>query len=183
MKKHFLLSPNGMKKAIRHMAFEIIEKYGDKNPILVGLRNHGVPIAERINREIVEIAGRSYTFGILDMTLYRDDLITLSRSPIVKPTKLPERLEDRMVILIDAVVDDGRRIRAALDALIDFDRPQKVVVAALLDTVEQRDRDMPIYVEITGAKRVVAPGQKVKVELEELDDRDAVVDASELALA
>ncbi len=115
-----------MNRAIRRMAIEIVEKNrGLDDLMIVGIRSRGVPIGERMAKEIEQMEGQPCPFGILDITLYRDDLTTIAPQPVVKPTKLPEPIDDKIIVLVDDVLYTGRTVRAALDALIDFGRPKR----------------------------------------------------------
>ena len=101
VKKRLLDGPR-MHRAIRRMAIEILEKNrGTDDLMIVGIRSRGVPIGERIAKEIEEMEGHPVPFGIIDITLYRDDLTTIAPQPVVKPTKLPEPIDDKIVVLVD----------------------------------------------------------------------------------
>jgi pyrimidine operon attenuation protein/uracil phosphoribosyltransferase len=172
VKKRLLDGPR-MNRAIRRMAIEILEKNrGTDDLIIVGIRSRGVPIAERISKEIEEMEGHPVSSGILDITLYRDDLTTIAPQPVVKPTKLPEPIDDKIVVLVDDVLYTGRTVRAALDALIDFGRPKAVMLAVLID---RGHRELPIHADVIG-KTVPTDAQEViKVKLVETDGEDEVL--------
>src|SRR5947207_14633272 len=111
--KKRLLDSARMTRAIRRMAIEILEKNrGTDDLMIVGIRSRGVPIGERIAKEIAEMEGHPVPFGIIDITLYRDDLTTIAPQPVVKPTKLPEPIDDKIVVLVDDVLYTGRTVRA-----------------------------------------------------------------------
>src|SRR5688500_20180021 len=95
-------------------------------------------------REIEQMEGQAVPFGILDITLYRDDLTTIAPQPVVKPTKFPEPIDDKIVVLVDDVLYTGRTVRAALDAPIDFGRPKAVQLAVLID---RGHRELPIHAD------------------------------------
>lgn len=162
-----------MNRAIRRMAIEIVEKNrGIDDLMVVGIRSRGVPIAERIAREIELMEGPGVPFGILDITLYRDDLTTIAPQPVVKPTKLPEPIDDKIIVLVDDVLYTGRTIRAALDALIDFGRPKQVMLAVLID---RGHRELPIHADVVGKMVPTDAEEVIKVKLTETDDEDEVL--------
>ena len=171
--KKRLLDGARMTRAIRRMAIEIVEKNrGTTDLIIVGIRSRGVPIGERIAKEIESMEGRPVPFGILDITLYRDDLTTIAPQPVVKPTKLPEPIDDKIVVLVDDVLYTGRTVRAALDALIDFGRPRKVMLAVLVD---RGHRELPIHADVIGKTVPTDANEVIKVKLVETDGEDEVL--------
>ena len=171
--KKRLLDAARMNRAIRRMAIEIVEKNrGIDELMIVGIRSRGVPIGERMAKEIEQMEGQPVPFGIIDITLYRDDLTTIAPQPVVKPTKLPEPIDDKIVVLVDDVLYTGRTVRAALDALIDFGRPKAVQLAVLID---RGHRELPIHADVVG-KIVPTDAQEViKVKLLETDGEDEVL--------
>jgi pyrimidine operon attenuation protein / uracil phosphoribosyltransferase len=172
VKKRLLDGPR-MHRAIRRMAIEILEKNrGTEDLIIVGIRSRGVPIAERMAKEIEEMEGHAVSTGILDITLYRDDLTTIAPQPVVKPTKLPEPIDDKIVVLVDDVLYTGRTVRAALDALIDFGRPKAVMLAVLID---RGHRELPIHADIIGKTVPTDADEVIKVKLVETDGEDEVL--------
>ncbi len=172
VKKRLLDGPR-MNRAIRRMAIEILEKNrGTQDLIIVGIRSRGVPIAERMAREIEEMEGHAVSSGILDITLYRDDLTTIAPQPVVKPTKLPEPIDDKIVVLVDDVLYTGRTVRAALDALIDFGRPKAVMLAVLID---RGHRELPIHADVIGKTVPTDADEVIKVKLVETDGEDEVL--------
>ena len=171
--KKRLLDGARMHRAIRRMAIEIVEKNrGIKDLLIVGIRSRGVPIGERIAKEIGEMEKAEVPFGILDITLYRDDLTTIAPQPVVKPTKLPEPIDDKVVVLVDDVLYTGRTIRAALDALIDFGRPRSVMLAVLID---RGHRELPIHADVIGKTVPTDADEVIKVRMAELDGEDEVL--------
>jgi pyrimidine operon attenuation protein/uracil phosphoribosyltransferase len=171
--KKRLLDGARMTRAIRRMAIEIVEKNrGTKDLIIVGIRSRGVPIGERIAKEIEQMEGHPMPFGILDITLYRDDLTTIAPQPVVKPTKLPEPIDDKVVVLVDDVLYTGRTVRAALDALIDFGRPRAVMLAVLID---RGHRELPIHADVIGKTVPTDADEVIKVRMAELDGEDEVL--------
>lgn len=172
VKKRLLDGPR-MNRAIRRMAIEILEKNrGTQDLIIVGIRSRGVPIAERMAKEIEEMEGHPVSSGILDITLYRDDLTTIAPQPVVKPTKLPEPIDDKIVVLVDDVLYTGRTVRSALDALIDFGRPKAVMLAVLID---RGHRELPIHADVIGKTVPTDADEVIKVKLVETDGEDEVL--------
>jgi pyrimidine operon attenuation protein/uracil phosphoribosyltransferase len=171
--KKRLLDGARMNRAIRRMAIEVVEKNrGLEHLMIVGIRSRGVPIGERIAKEIELLEGESVTFGIIDITLYRDDLTTIAPQPVVKPTKLPEPIDDKVVVLVDDVLYTGRTVRAALDALIDFGRPRAVQLAVLVD---RGHRELPIHADVIGKTVPTDAHEVIKVKLSETDGEDEVL--------
>ena len=172
VKKRLLDGPR-MNRAIRRMSIEVVEKNrGLQDLMIVGIRSRGVPIGERMAREIEQMEGEPVPFGILDITLYRDDLTTIAPQPVVKPTKLPEPIDDKNIVLVDDVLFTGRTIRAALDALIDFGRPRRVTLAVLID---RGHRELPIHADVVGKMVPTDADEVIKVKLVETDDEDEVL--------
>jgi pyrimidine operon attenuation protein/uracil phosphoribosyltransferase len=172
VKKRLLDGPR-MNRAIRRMAIEIVERNrGIENLLIVGIRSRGVPIGERILKEIEAMEGVTIPFGILDITLYRDDLTTIAPQPVVKPTQLPGRIDDKVVVLVDDVLYTGRTVRSALDALIDYGRPKAVQLAVLID---RGHRELPIHADVIGKTVPTDANEVIKVKLTETDGEDEVL--------
>ena len=171
--KKRLLDSARMNRAIRRMAIEVVEKNrGLENLMIVGIRSRGVPIAERMAREIEQMEGQPVPFGILDITLYRDDLTTIAPQPVVKPTKLPEPIDGKNIVLVDDVLYTGRTVRAALDALIDFGRPRAIQLIVLVD---RGHRELPIKADYVGKNLPTSSKQSIQVRLQEIDGADEVL--------
>src|SRR5881394_1880724 len=172
VKKKLLDGPR-MNRAIRRMAIEVVEKNrGIDDLLIIGIRSRGVPIGERMAKEISDMEGEQVPFGIIDITLYRDDLTTIAPQPVVKPTKLPEPIDDKVVVLVDDVLYTGRTVRAALDALIDFGRPRKVMLAVLVD---RGHRELPIHADVIGKTVPTDANEVIKVKLVETDGEHEVL--------
>ena len=162
-----------MNRAIRRMAIEVVEKNrGHDDLMIVGIRSRGVPIGERMTAEIEAAEGQAVPFGILDITLYRDDLTTIAPNPVVKPTKFPEPINDKVIVLVDDVLYTGRTVRAALDALVDFGRPKRVMLAVLID---RGHRELPIHADVIGKTVPTDAEEVIKVKLAETDDGEEEV--------
>ncbi len=162
----------GIKRALRRIAHEIIEdNKGTDNLVLVGIRTRGVPLAQRLASIIKQIEGVDIPVGILDITLYRDDLSTIATKPVVHKTEIPFDITGKRIILVDDVIYTGRTIRSALDALIDFGRPGIIQLAALVD---RGHRELPIRADFVGKNIPTSKNQVVHVSLVETDDKDGI---------
>lgn len=171
--KKRLLDATRMKRAIQRMAIEIVERNrGTEDLVIIGIRSRGVPLAERVARSIAESEEAEVPVGILDITLYRDDLTTVAPQPVVKPTKLPHSIDGKVVVLIDDVLYTGRTVRAALDALIDFGRPRSVQLAVLID---RGHRELPIHADVVGRHIPTDRSEVIKVKVKEIDGEDEVL--------
>ena len=163
-----------MKRAISRLASEIVEEnQGAKDVYIVGIRRRGVPLAERIVDKIAEIEGEMPLFGIIDITLYRDDLSTVGASPIVNRTELDTDIDDKIIVLVDDVLYTGRTIRAAMDQLMDFGRPRKVQLAVLIDRGRER-RELPIQADFVGKTVPTKQSEIIRVMLKEYDEVEGV---------
>lgn len=161
-----------MQRTITRIAHEIIERNkGIRDLVLVGIRRRGVPLAERIGHSIEKIEGMAAPIGILDITLYRDDLTMISPQPIVRQTQLPFDLNDKHVVLVDDVLFSGRTVRAALEALIDLGRPKTIQLAVLID---RGHRELPIRADYVGKSVPTSLTEQVKVKVKEFDEIDEV---------
>jgi pyrimidine operon attenuation protein/uracil phosphoribosyltransferase len=168
-----LLDARQIDRVVRRMAGEIVEHNpGVGELMLVGIRTRGVPLAEALATEIERMEGTAVARGILDITLYRDDLSTIGPQPIVRPTELAEPIDDRVVILCDDVLYTGRTVRAALDALIDYGRPKAVRLAVLVD---RGHRELPIQADYVGKQVETLDDDVVKVSFEETDGKQEAV--------
>jgi pyrimidine operon attenuation protein/uracil phosphoribosyltransferase len=161
-------------RSLMRIAHEILERNrGTDNLALVGIRARGVPLAERLAANLREAGGLDVPTGSLDITLYRDDLMKhqVGPQPILRRTDIPFSLDGRVIILVDDVLYTGRTIRAALDALIDFGRPNAIQLVALVD---RGHRELPIRADYVGRNVPTSRQQTVQVHLTEIDGRDEV---------
>ncbi len=166
---HKVLDKEHIRRALLRIAHEILEKNkGHENLCIVGIRSRGVPLAERINQHIKQIEGEEIPLGILDITLYRDDLTLIAHQPVVHETLINFDLTDKKIILVDDVLFTGRTVRAALDALVDFGRPASIQLASLID---RGHRELPIRADYVGKNIPTSLDQNVKVILKEVDDK------------
>jgi pyrimidine operon attenuation protein/uracil phosphoribosyltransferase len=159
-------------RAITRIAHQILEKNrGAGDIILVGIRTRGAPLAERIAKEMEEIEGKEIPVGILDITLYRDDLQLVATQPVVGKTEIPSKVDDKVVVLIDDVLFTGRTIRAAMDEIMDFGRPTAIQLAVLID---RGHRELPIRSDYVGKNVPTAAKEIITVRLKEQDGEDSV---------
>ncbi len=163
-----------IERAMARLTTEIVEtNHGAEDLYIVGIRRRGVPLAERLVDSIEALEGVRPIYGIIDITLYRDDLSTVGANPIVNRTELDADVEGKIVVLVDDVLYTGRTIRAALDQLMDFGRPKKVQLAVLIDRGREH-RELPIQADFIGKLVPTKKNEIVKVMLKEFDDIEAV---------
>jgi pyrimidine operon attenuation protein/uracil phosphoribosyltransferase len=174
-----LLDDEAMGRTLSRIAHEIIEGNPDLERVaLIGIHTRGVPLAQRLRRLIAERAGEDVALGTLDITFYRDDVhvrggdAPLHAQPIVRSTRLDFPLEGMSCILIDDVLYTGRTIRAAIDALFDYGRPARVQLAVLAD---RGHRELPIRPDYVGKNLPTARGERIQVQLLEVDEIDCVL--------
>ncbi len=171
--QQILADAAGLAKALESMAAQVRKEYGTGPDLaIVGVRTRGVTVAERLRALLSPKDPGRIPLGVLDITLYRDDLSTLAHQPIVGPTHLPFDVEGRLILLADDVIFTGRTARAALEALIAFGRPNAVRLAALVD---RGHREYPIQPDVTGLKVETTLKQIVHVRFQETDGEDAIV--------
>jgi pyrimidine operon attenuation protein/uracil phosphoribosyltransferase len=167
-----IMTADEIRRATTRLSHEIVEKQaGTAGLMLIGIQRRGVPLARRIAAAILEHEGVEIPVGALDITFYRDDLSLVAQQPIVKGTELPEGIDGRTIILVDDVLYTGRTIRAAMDALVDFGRPQAIRLAVLVD---RGHRELPIRADHVGKNVPTSREESVRVHLEETDGVDEV---------
>jgi len=151
-----------VRRSMMRIAHEIVERNDDLGSLyLVGIPNGGVPLARQLARNLAELADLGeLVVGVLDTTLYRDDLVSSGNRPKLRRTEMPSAVDDRAVILVDDVCSTGRTIRAAMDALMDFGRPRSVQVVALVD---RGHRELPIKIDYVGKNIPTQRGDLVKM--------------------
>ncbi|HET9141131.1 bifunctional pyr operon transcriptional regulator/uracil phosphoribosyltransferase PyrR [Actinophytocola sp.] len=171
-----LLGPGDVARTVARMAHQVIEKTAIEaapvNVVLLGIPTRGAPLAARLAARIAEFSGVTVPTGVLDITLYRDDLRRGPTRPLLATALPASGVDDALVILVDDVLFSGRTVRAALDALRDVGRPRAVQLAALID---RGHRELPIRADYVGKNVPTARDEDIAVLLEETDGRDAVL--------
>ncbi len=168
-----IMDADGIRRSLIRIAHEIIERNkGVENVTLVGICTRGVPLAKRIAREIETIENTKLEVGVLDITLYRDDLSALAYNPVIHGTEINFDITGKAVVLVDDVLFTGRTIRCALDALIDMGRPQSIQLAVLVD---RGHRELPIRADYVGKNVPTARSETISVELEGSEAKDQVL--------
>ena len=161
-----------VRRSIARISHEILEKNrGIKDLALVGIRTRGESLTDRIAKTIEQIESIRPPVGVVDITLYRDDLTSSAQQPLVRGTDLPFNVDTVRIVLIDDVLYTGRTVRAALDAIIDFGRPRLVQLAVLCD---RGNRELPIRPDYVGKRVPTSKNQNVRVRLLEVDGEDGV---------
>ena len=154
-----LLDDTAIARALTRIAHEILERNEDASRLyLVAIPNGGVPLARRLATSLGQICDVKVPVGVLDTTLYRDDLMLMGERPRLRPTEMPSAVDERVVVLVDDVVKTGRTIRAAMDALMDFGRPRMVQVVGLVD---RGHRELPIKLDYVGKNVPTSPRETV----------------------
>jgi pyrimidine operon attenuation protein/uracil phosphoribosyltransferase len=165
------MDANDMRRALVRIAHEIVEKNrGAESLALVGVQTRGVPLAHRLARFIGEFENVRIPVAELDITLYRDDLLT--RPTLVGSTDVPFDVDGRKIVLVDEVIFTGRTVRAALDALTDLGRPATIQLAVLVD---RGHRELPIRPDFIGKNLPTSRNEKVLVRLKEMSEEDEVL--------
>ncbi len=174
-----LLDSEAIDRTLYRIAHEIIEQNDDLDEVaLVGIHQRGVPLAQRLRRLIAERTGTEVPVGQIDITFYRDDVhvrggeAPLHSQPVVRSTSLDFPLEGMTCILVDDVLYTGRTIRAAVEALFDYGRPARVQLAVLAD---RGHRELPIRPDYVGKNLPTARGERIQVQLLEVDEVDRVL--------
>lgn len=166
MKK--LLDEESIVRSITRISHEIIEKNkGIDNVVLIGIKTRGIYLAKRIGQQIKNFENKILNIGELDISLYRDDLETISEDPTINNTKIDFDIKNKIIILIDDVLYTGRTIRSALDAIIDIDRPKSIQLAVLID---RGHRELPIRPDYVGKNIPTSKDEIIHVNLKEIDD-------------
>lgn len=161
-----------VKRCISRMSYEILERDRDLSKLaIVGIKTAGEFLARRIHDRVEQIEGRKIAFGVIDITLYRDDLGLSGTKPLLKGTDLPFEVSGSRIVLVDDVLFTGRTIRSALDAMVDFGRPSRVELAALID---RGHKELPIKADYVGKNIPTQRNDSVKVKLVEMDYEDGV---------
>src|ERR671936_1244905 len=174
-----LLDAEALERTLSRIAHEIIERNPELGRVaLVGIQTRGVPLAQRLRRLIEERSGVAPALGAVDITFYRDDVFArggdapLHPQPVVRSTSLEFPLDGRTVVLVDDVLYTGRTIRAGIDALFDYGRPDRIQLAVLCD---RGHRELPIRPDYVGKNLPTARAERIQVELVEVDEVDRIV--------
>jgi pyrimidine operon attenuation protein / uracil phosphoribosyltransferase len=167
-----IMDESAMMRALTRISHEIIEKNrGIDDLVLVGIQRRGVPLAGIVAKKIKEVEGQEVPVGILDITLYRDDLSTLSEHPIINGTEIDFSLTGKKVILVDDVIFTGRTVRAAIDAIMDIGRPKIIQLAILID---RGHRELPIRADYVGKNVPTSKSEVINVRVVEVDGKNIV---------
>lgn len=160
-----VLDEEQIARSVARMSYEIVERDRNlKKLVLVGIRTGGEFLARRIQARISEIEGVEPPFGVVDITLYRDDILETDSLPTLKGTDLPFSVSGSRIVLVDDVLFTGRTVRSALDAIIDFGRPRRVELAVLVD---RGHREYPIRPDYVGKNLPTSYADSVRVRLKE----------------
>jgi len=172
-----LMTARDLQRTLDRMAQQILELMAPDEDApaeqfaIIGMQTRGVHLARRLQRRIEDQEGIEVPLGVLDVTMYRDDVRMRLEQPHIQETHIPFNVTDRHVILVDDVVFTGRTGRAALDALMDLGRPASVRFLAIID---REHRELPIATDIVGRKVPTLPQEEVRVGVDEIDDEDGV---------
>jgi pyrimidine operon attenuation protein/uracil phosphoribosyltransferase len=165
-----ILNDQAIRRALMRIAHEIVESTDDPDRLyLVAIPNGGVPLGRILVDNLESLTGLCPPLGILDTTLYRDDLSTRSSRPRLRTTEMPSSVDNRIVVIVEDVVNTGRTIRAGMDALMDFGRPSHVRVVALVD---RGHRELPIKIDFVGKNIPTQPDEKVIFRADEPEEND-----------
>lgn len=171
--KAHIMDQRAMDRAMVRIAHEIIERNkGVESLALIGIQRRGVPIAHRVAENIKQVEGTTVPVGILDITLYRDDLSELAEHPIINDTDIPFAVNDKTIVMVDDVIFTGRTARAAMDAIIDLGRPRCIQLAVLID---RGHRELPIRADYVGKNAPTSLSELVAVNMKEIDGENKVV--------
>lgn len=173
MKRKEVVDAVTMKRALTRITYEIIERNkGVSDIVLIGIKTRGIYLAHRLGERLKQLEDIEVPVGVLDITLYRDDVEKTGEQPEVKKPEFPFSIEGKHVILVDDVLYTGRTIRAAMDAVMDFGRPRKISLAVLVD---RGHRELPIRADFVGKNIPTASLEEIIVEVEEMDGQDRIL--------
>lgn len=171
--KTVIMDEDKIRRSLTRIAHEIIEKNkGTQDLVIIGVRSRGVPLSKRLNEMIEQIEGAKVPIGIIDITLYRDDLSSLAEQPVLNKTEIEFDLKSKKVVLVDDVLYTGRTVRAALDALADLGRAKSIQLAVLID---RGHRELPIRADYIGKNVPTSKNEVISVMLKETDGTDGVI--------
>jgi pyrimidine operon attenuation protein/uracil phosphoribosyltransferase len=171
--KSQLMSASEIDRTLVRLAHEILERTVDLDQLVfIGIRRRGMPLAQRLAQKIESLEQRKVPVGVLDISLYRDDLSTVSHQPVINATDIPFSIKGKDVILMDDVLYTGRTIRAALDALFDHGRPSRVQLLVLID---RGHRELPIEARYIGRMVQTSTNEIIEVKFQEIDSMEKVL--------
>ncbi len=180
MSETVILSEKDISRTLTRLAHEIVERNHDSDALLlIGIRTRGIPLAHRVAALIGKMKNQKVPLASIDFTLYRDDLY-ITDDLTVEPSDIPAQVMGKDVVLVDDVLFTGRSVRAAIDALLDWGRPNSVELAVLVD---RGHREMPIKADFVGKNIPSSTQERVQVRLKEVDGKDEVVLIKEHTLA
>lgn len=170
--KSKIMDVKAIERSMRRIALEIVEyNKSMENVFLVGIRSRGVPMAERLSRYLNEIENLDVKTGIIDISLYRDDLSKVAENPVHNGTHIDFEVENAKIILIDDVLYTGRTIRAAIDAVLDIGRPKEIQLCVLID---RGHKELPIHADYIGRSVPTSSEEIIKVSFMETDNEENV---------
>ncbi len=173
VEKRQLLSAEEIGRTLQRMAHEIVEKTGGaKDLAFIGVRRRGVPISERLAKLIHASAHIEVPVGILDITLYRDDLSTVGPQPVVQSTEIDFPVDGRDLVVVDDVLYTGRTVRAAMNGLFDLGRPRRIILSVLID---RGHRELPVEAAFVGRNIQTSDTEIIEVRLKEIDGEERVM--------
>jgi pyrimidine operon attenuation protein/uracil phosphoribosyltransferase len=179
MPEKVIMTEDEIRRALVRISHEVLESNGGcNNLVLIGVHTRGVPLAHRIAAVMKGAEKVDVPVGNLDIGLHRDDLQYLETPPVIRPTDIPTSITGKNVVLVDDVLFTGRSIRAAMDALIDFGRPQRIQLAVLID---RGHRELPIRANFVGRNIPSSKDERVQLRLKEIDGKDEVVIINNMA--
>lgn len=171
--KSQLMSASEIDRTLVRLAHEILEKTKDLDKLaFIGIRRRGVPLAQRLAAKIAALESREVPVGILDISLYRDDLSTIDVRPVLNGTDIPFSVQGKDIVLMDDVLYTGRTIRAALDGLFEHGRPARVQLLVLID---RGHRELPISARYVGRTVQTTDDEIIEVKFEEIDRMEKVL--------
>jgi pyrimidine operon attenuation protein/uracil phosphoribosyltransferase len=167
-----ILDKDAVERAIARISHQILERNsGARDVVLIGIRTRGVPIARIIQSNMEKFEGAALPLGILDITLYRDDLSLISSHPVINSTDIPFNITGKNIVLVDDVLYTGRTVRAAIDAIMDMGRPKTIQLAVLID---RGHRELPIRADYVGKNLPTSESEIVVVKMQESDGETGV---------
>ena len=170
--KSKIMDVKAIERSMRRIALEIVEHNKSMDDVyLVGIRSRGVPMAEKLAKYLKEIEGINIETGIIDISLYRDDLSKVAENPVHKNTEIDFKVKNAKIILIDDVLYTGRTVRAAIDAILDIGRPKEIQLCVLID---RGHKELPIHADFVGRYVPTSGEEIIKVSFIDTDGEENV---------